>query len=203
MEYKKLGNSNVEVSVVTFGSWAIGGWLWGGADKPAAFKAIQKGYDLGITSIDTAPVYGFGQSEDIVGEAIKGKRDKFQILTKYTAFYSDPEEDDRPFTEIDENRENLVNNFVLYQNYPNPFNPVTFIKYTIPEGKSYYRVSIKIYDTLGRLIYIAEESQKVPGTYTVRWDGKNMQGDMVPSGIYFYTIQVDQYKATKKMLLVR
>ena len=84
MEYRKLGDSDLEVSVVTFGAWAAGGWMWGGNEKSDAIKAIQSGYDLGVTSIDTAPVYGQGASEQIVGEAIKDiPRDKIQILTKY------------------------------------------------------------------------------------------------------------------------
>jgi aryl-alcohol dehydrogenase-like predicted oxidoreductase len=83
MEYRVLGKDGIEVSVVTFGAWAIGGWLWGGTDQKEAVAAIQKGIELGITSIDTAPAYGFGLSEKIVGEAIRGKRDKLQILTKF------------------------------------------------------------------------------------------------------------------------
>jgi aryl-alcohol dehydrogenase-like predicted oxidoreductase len=83
MEYRTLGKDGLKVSVVTFGAWAIGGWLWGGTDQKAAVSAIRKGFDLGITSVDTAPAYGFGLSEKIVGEAIRGKRDQFQILTKF------------------------------------------------------------------------------------------------------------------------
>lgn len=84
MEYRKIGNSDLEVSVVTFGAWAAGGWMWGGTDRLDAVKAIRESCDLGVTSIDTAPVYGQGTSEKIVGEAIKGMaRDKVQILTKY------------------------------------------------------------------------------------------------------------------------
>ena len=84
MEYRKLGNSDLNVSVVTFGAWAAGGWMWGGTERSEAVKAIQAGFDYGVTSIDTAPVYGQGTSEEIVGEAIKGiPRDKVQILTKY------------------------------------------------------------------------------------------------------------------------
>lgn len=83
MRYNNLGDTNLKVSAITFGAWAIGGWMWGGADKDDAIEAIYKSYDLGITSIDTAPVYGFGRSEEIVGEAIKGKRNKFQLFTKY------------------------------------------------------------------------------------------------------------------------
>lgn len=84
MEYRKLGHSDLNVSVVTFGAWAAGGWMWGGTERRDAVKAIQAGFDLGVTSIDTAPAYGQGLSEEIVGEAIKAvPRDKVQILTKY------------------------------------------------------------------------------------------------------------------------
>lgn len=84
MEYRKIGTSDLELSVVTFGAWAAGGWLWGGTERSEAVQAIRAAYDLGVTSIDTAPAYGQGTSEEIVGEAIKGiPRDKVQILTKY------------------------------------------------------------------------------------------------------------------------
>jgi len=83
MEYRVLGESGIKMSAIAFGAWAIGGWMWGGADSRDAVKAIHKAYDLGITTIDTAPAYGFGLSEEIVGKAVKGKRDRFQILTKY------------------------------------------------------------------------------------------------------------------------
>ncbi len=83
MELIKLGKSDVKVTPIAFGAWAIGGWLWGGAEKKDAINAIRKSVDLGITTIDTAPVYGFGLSEEITGEAIKGIRDKVQILTKF------------------------------------------------------------------------------------------------------------------------
>ncbi|WP_138990365.1 aldo/keto reductase [Larkinella sp. C7] len=84
MEYRKLGESDVTVSAIAFGAWAVGGWMWGGTERKEAIEAIQAAYDLGVTSIDTAPVYGQGTSEEIVGEAIKSiPRDRVQILTKY------------------------------------------------------------------------------------------------------------------------
>ncbi|MDO7848433.1 aldo/keto reductase [Hymenobacter sp. M29] len=84
MEFQELGNSGVTVSRITFGSWAAGGWMWGGTEQNDAVGAIRASYDLGVTSIDTAPVYGMGFSEEIVGEAIKSlPRDKVQILTKF------------------------------------------------------------------------------------------------------------------------
>ena len=70
MKYRKLGNTDLNLSAVTFGSFAIGGWLWGGTEQNTAVEAIQASYDLGVTSIDTAPVYGQGLSENIVGNAI-------------------------------------------------------------------------------------------------------------------------------------
>jgi len=84
MEYRKIGNSDLELSVITFGAWAAGGWMWGSTDRNDAINAIKAGYDLGVTSIDTAPIYGQGDSEEIVGDAIKGiSRDKLQLVTKF------------------------------------------------------------------------------------------------------------------------
>ena len=83
MKYNKLGKSDVEVTELAFGAWAIGGWLWGGADSDDAVKAIETAVDHGMTTIDTAAVYGFGLSEELVGKAVKGKRNKVQILTKF------------------------------------------------------------------------------------------------------------------------
>ena len=84
MEYRKLNGSDLNISAVTFGAWAAGGWMWGGTERNEAVNAIRTAYDSGITSIDTAPVYGQGTSEEIVGEAISiFPRDKVQILTKF------------------------------------------------------------------------------------------------------------------------
>ncbi|UCG28318.1 MAG: aldo/keto reductase [Bacteroidales bacterium] len=89
MDKVKLGQSEIYVTPIAFGAWAIGGWMWGGADEKDALNAIQRSIDLGVTTIDTAPVYGFGQSEEIIGKAIKGKRDRLQILTKYGLNWND------------------------------------------------------------------------------------------------------------------
>ncbi len=84
MKKVKLGKSDVEITPMVFGAWAIGGWMWGGSDDKEAVTAIKTSIDHGITSIDTAPIYGFGHSEKIVGEAVKSySRDKVQLLTKF------------------------------------------------------------------------------------------------------------------------
>ncbi len=82
MKYRKLGKSNIEASTIALGTWAIGGWMWGGTDKNQSIKAIHSALDNGINLIDTAPVYGFGISEDLVGEAVKDRRDKVILATK-------------------------------------------------------------------------------------------------------------------------
>lgn len=82
MEKRALGKSGLPVSPIALGAWAIGGWMWGGSDKKDSIRAIHACLEQGITSLDTAPIYGFGHSEMVVGEAIKGKRHQYEILTK-------------------------------------------------------------------------------------------------------------------------
>ncbi len=82
MDKRKIKNTDLFITPVTFGAWAIGGFMWGGAKRNDALEAINTAIDNGMTSIDTAPVYGMGASELLVGKAIKGKRDQVEILTK-------------------------------------------------------------------------------------------------------------------------
>jgi len=72
----------LRASAVGLGTWAIGGWMWGGTDDVAAQDAIRAGLDAGITLIDTAPAYGLGHAEEVVGRAIRGRRDQVVIATK-------------------------------------------------------------------------------------------------------------------------
>lgn len=147
MEYRQLGNSEIKVSAIAFGAWAIGGWMWGGADKQQAIDAIYKAFDMGITTFDTAPVYGFGQSEEIVGDALKGLRQQVQILTKYglrwdtdkgKAYFDSQTNDGTPVTihkyaakesiikECEDSLRRLQTDYIdLYQiHWPDPTTPV-------------------------------------------------------------------------------
>ncbi|MEJ5090843.1 aldo/keto reductase [Sphingobacterium faecium] len=84
MEYRRLGNTTLELSAITYGAFAIGGNMWGGNEKKDSIAAIHASLDYGVSSIDTAPFYGFGLSEEMIGEAIRGKdRSKIQLLTKF------------------------------------------------------------------------------------------------------------------------
>jgi methylglyoxal reductase len=79
---REIGKSGIQATAVGLGTWAIGGWMWGGTNEDASIAAIKAAIDEGITLIDTAPVYGMGVSEEIVGKAIAGCRDQIVLATK-------------------------------------------------------------------------------------------------------------------------
>lgn len=82
METRNIGTSGLSASTVGLGTWAMGGWLWGGGDDAASVTAIRASLDAGVTLIDTAPAYGLGRAETLVGEAVAGRRDKVVLVTK-------------------------------------------------------------------------------------------------------------------------
>lgn len=84
MEYRKLGATDLTLSAITYGAFAIGGNMWGGNEKKDSIESVKASIDNGVTTLDTAPFYGFGLSEEMIGEAIKGyDRNKIQLLTKF------------------------------------------------------------------------------------------------------------------------
>src|SRR5438552_1381812 len=82
MEFTQIQGTNLRLSRIGLGTWAIGGWMWGGTDEADAIRTIHAALDRGITLVDTAPVYGFGVSETIVGKALIGRRHQAVIATK-------------------------------------------------------------------------------------------------------------------------
>lgn len=82
MHYRRLGTTDIELSEIGFGAWAIGGDAWGPVDDQRSVAAIRRAIELGATFVDTADVYGDGRSERLVGQAIKGNRDGVVISTK-------------------------------------------------------------------------------------------------------------------------
>lgn len=82
MKTRPLGSSGIQASAVAFGAWALGGWRWGGSDDQVSIDALHAGFDAGINFVDTAPAYGFGRGEEVLGKAIRGRRDKVVLATK-------------------------------------------------------------------------------------------------------------------------
>jgi len=95
--------------------------------------------------------------------------------------------------------------FQVFQNFPNPFNPETWIPFQLPESAD---VTVKIYNVFGQVVRTIDVGQKGIGRYlskdeAIPWDGRNQNGDLVPSGVYFYQFRAGKFIAMKKMLLVK
>jgi aryl-alcohol dehydrogenase-like predicted oxidoreductase len=133
MEFIDIPGTSMRVSRVALGTWAIGGWMWGGSDENDAISAIHAALERGINLIDTAPVYGFGRSEEIVGKAlaIGGRRKRAFIATKVGLDWKDG----KPFrnaskSRIVEEAENSLRRLQtdvidLYQvHWPDPHTPI-------------------------------------------------------------------------------
>lgn len=132
MQYRQLGNTDLQFSAVGFGAWAIGGIGWGPQDDAESIAAIRRALEVGVNWIDTAAVYGVGHSEEVVGQAIAGRRAEVLIATKCTRRYT-PEKgyhsDARPESirqEIEDSLRRLQTDVIdLYQiHWPDPNVPV-------------------------------------------------------------------------------
>ncbi len=95
---------------------------------------------------------------------------------------------------------NIPDSYVLQQNHPNPFNPTTTIRYALPENS---RVTLEIYDLLGRRITTLVNKEQTAGWYSVRWNGLNQYGISVSSGVYFYRLKAGEYQSMRKMLYLK
>ena len=135
MEYTQLGTTSIQVTRIALGTWAMGGWLWGGTDVDEAVRAIHAAWDMGITTIDTAPVYGFGLSEEIVARALRERstpRDQVIIATKCGMEWNEKEETwrnskpERIRREIEDSLRRLQTDYIdLYQiHWPDPETPI-------------------------------------------------------------------------------
>jgi hypothetical protein len=95
----------------------------------------------------------------------------------------------------------IPSSWALHQNYPNPFNPVTTIQFDVPEISD---ITIVVYDAMGRKINVLAESTFNPGYHTVHWNGTDLNGRNVGSGLYFYKLQSNSgFQTIQKMVLMR
>ena len=135
MEYTNIPSIEQKISRIGLGTWAIGGWMWGGSDENNSIATIHKALDLGINCIDAAPAYGFGISEEIIGKALKqhGKREHVIIATKLGLSWKNPQEvyrDSRKetiFNEINASLRRLQTDYIdLYQvHWPDTQTPIS------------------------------------------------------------------------------
>jgi aryl-alcohol dehydrogenase-like predicted oxidoreductase len=130
-EFVQIPSTQLKVSRVALGTWAMGGWMWGGTDQREAIATIHAALNQGINLIDTAPVYGFGTSEEIVGAALEGMRTQAVIATKTGLEWRDGKiyrnaTRARIMREIDESLRRLRTDYIdIYQvHWPDPLVPV-------------------------------------------------------------------------------
>jgi aryl-alcohol dehydrogenase-like predicted oxidoreductase len=132
MEYITIPGTGLQASRIGLGTWAIGGWMWGGTDERESILTIHRALDAGITFIDTAPVYGFGKSEEIVGKALKNvDRSNVIIATKVGLWWKDEKVQrdstrERIRQEVEDSLRRLrVDTIDLYQvHWPDPLVPM-------------------------------------------------------------------------------
>ncbi|MFD0048608.1 aldo/keto reductase [Actinomycetes bacterium NPDC127524] len=133
MEFTQIADTGMKASRIGIGTWAIGGWMWGGTNEDTSIQTIHAALDKGINLIDTAPVYGFGTSEEIVGKAVKqyGSRDSILLATKTALNWknNEPFRDgtkQRILKEIDDSLKRLQTDYIdLYQiHWPDPLIPM-------------------------------------------------------------------------------
>jgi aryl-alcohol dehydrogenase-like predicted oxidoreductase len=130
-EFVGIPGTQLKVSRVALGTWAMGGWMWGGTDQFESIATIHAALDQGINLIDTAPLYGFGVSEEIVGTALEGMRTQVVIATKVGLESRDGKvyrnaTRQRIMQEIEDSLRRLRTDYIdIYQvHWPDPLVPV-------------------------------------------------------------------------------
>ena len=103
-------------------------------------------------------------------------------------------------TDVENDESIVVKEYKLHNNYPNPFNPSTIIKYDIANAG---KVSLKIYSVTGALVSELVNRHQSSGRYSVVWDGTNLSGDKLSSGIYLYKLQTTDYQKIGKAILIK
>lgn len=124
IERTKVSDLDFHITRTVLGTWAIGGWQWGGTNEERSINTILKALRMGVTTVDTAPIYGFGKSEELVGKAVQefGDRDKVQLATKMGLEWDEEENvqrnssRDRILQEIEDSLERLQTDYIdIYQ----------------------------------------------------------------------------------------
>jgi aryl-alcohol dehydrogenase-like predicted oxidoreductase len=130
-EFVRIPSTPLKVSRVALGTWAMGGWMWGGSDRRDSIATIHAALTRGINLIDTAPVYGFGVSEEIVGAALAGVRERTVIATKTGVEWRDGKvyrnaSRARIMQEVDDSLRRLRTDYIdIYQvHWPDPLVPI-------------------------------------------------------------------------------
>ena len=142
LEFINIEGTNLISSRIALGTWAIGGWMWGGTDEKESIRTIHAALDHGINLIDTAPIYGYGRSEEIVGEALRqhGRRENVILATKVGIDWTNGKIErnstrQRILRELEDSLHRLRTDYIdIYQvHWPDPLAPVEETAATLRE----------------------------------------------------------------------
>jgi len=142
VEYINIKGTTLKSSRIGLGTWAIGGWMWGGTDEKESIRTIHAALDHGINLIDTAPIYGYGRSEEIVGEALRqrGRRESAILATKVGLDWTNGKVErnstrQRILQELEDSLRRLQTDYVdIYQvHWPDPLVPIEETAATLRE----------------------------------------------------------------------
>ncbi len=143
---------------------------------------------------DKSVLNGFTYFYRLADRNINGK------ITYHTVVNATPNSKDITI----ENTGLIVDKYTLYNNYPNPFNPETTIKFGIPFNDGYLtHIKLMIYNSLGQIVTLLYDGLISDGQYTIKWNGKNEEGMLMPSGVFFIIFQSEQFVQTQKIILLR
>jgi aryl-alcohol dehydrogenase-like predicted oxidoreductase len=142
LEYTNIKGTTLMSSRIALGTWAIGGWMWGGTDEKESIRTIHAALDQGINLIDTAPIYGYGRSEEIVGEALRqhGGRENVILATKVGVDWTTGQIErnstrQRILRELEDSLRRLQTDYIdIYQvHWPDPLVPMEETAATLRE----------------------------------------------------------------------
>ena len=160
-------------------------------DKEGLFLTHQE-QELGVYTIMAQP----GQKQLVIPIEIRGRDANISISYKGITDQGELAGQMTKSMTI----ENVPDEFVLYANYPNPFNPTTKIDYGLPEEA---KVSLVIFDILGREVITLVDGPQEPGYRSITWNGTDVFGRNVSAGMYYYLLQAGDFVDTKKMILLK
>jgi len=173
-------------------------------EKTASIQSFHLNYkivDAGTCRMGCFGTESLAGSGSVITLRFKVKKETLFIpLELRELFINDHLVDDLIVNVASNNGFGVLNGVDLIQNAPNPFNEDTVIRFQIPEMQ---KIQLEIYNSNGQKVVTLLDGEKASGTHEVRWDGRNHLGGMVPSGIYFYRLLMDQKQIVKKMVKVR
>ncbi len=179
LEYINIDGTNLVSSRIALGTWAIGGWMWGGTDEKESIRTIHAALDQGINLIDTAPIYGYGRSEEIVGEALHqcGRRESVILATKVGIDWTNGKIErnsarQRILGELEDSLRRLQTDYIdIYQvHWPDPLVPVEETALTL--GELYEQGKIR---AIGISNYSPEEMARFEAVSPPSYDSAALQ----------------------------